>query len=459
VLGLAGRQSLLTVTLSGVEIGRTEYTWSGSKRQRLSIPFLTTTPGAHVIKIAAAPLADETRHDDNVVEAKLVTVDRRLPVAFAEPRPSWAAGFVRRTLESDASFEVSSVIRPSRGIEVRSDDAFDRLGTMSSARLSRFDVVVVGAPEELRLAEIEALRTFMTERGGTVLFLPDRRPAGPYASFITPAGFDEVLLEAPIVLAAGTGRAPRASEFAIPRAPSAAMRTLASLPDGRPVIASWPVGDGVLMFSGALDAWRFRALDDGRLASFWRAAIAASALSAPPAVQVEVNPGVIAPGGEVQVIARVRRTEFERSADGSIRLPLVHAVALRTEGPATSTEPVRLWPAIAPGVFEGRFVPEGSGTSGIHVTAGTAEAADVVMRAGHPRPAQGDDEEARFVASATGGAVGTPDDLAPIVNHLRSLTRDRVPETTHPMRSGWWTAPFALALCAEWLLRRRRGQR
>jgi hypothetical protein len=200
-----------------------------------------------------------------------------------------------------------------------------------------------------------------------------------------------------------------------------------------------------------------------------------------------VSPGVTRPGAEVQVIARVRRTEFEQSSDGTVRLPLVRAVVVRSEALATATEPVRLWPTAVPGTFDGRFMPGGSGAYSIHVTAGRAEAADVVIRAGapsarfvragveagapsarfvgagveagHAAPRQGDDEEARFIASATGGAVGTPDDLAPIVHHLRSLARSRVAETIHPMRSGWWTAPFALALCAEWALRRRRGDR
>ena len=459
VVGLTGRKSLLIVTRNGVEIGRTEHVWAGITRQRVSVPVVTMGAGAHAIKIAAAPFEDETRQDDNTVDAKLVTLDRPLRVAFVEPRPSWAAGFVRRLLESDASFEVASVVRPSRGIEVRTSGPLSGPSAASAAILSRFDVVVAGAPEELRVPELETLRVFMTERGGIVWFLPDRRPFGPYATFITPAGFDEALLEAAIALETpGTGRAPRASEFAIPRTPSPAMRTLASLPDGRPVIASWPVGDGALMFSGALDAWRFRGADGGRFASFWRAAIAESALAAPPAVQIDLYPPVVRPGAEVQIIARVRRTEFERSPDGTVRLPLVRAVAVHSEGSATATEPIRLWPALAPGVFEGRFTPADSGTSSVHVMAGRAEATDVVIQAGDGASVQGDDEEARLVASATGGVVGTPDDIAPIVNHVRSLVRSRVPETRHPMRHGWWTLPFALALCAEWTLRRRRGR-
>jgi hypothetical protein len=66
-------------------------------------------------------------------------------------------------------------------------------------------------------------------------------------------------------------------------------------------------------------------------------------------------------------------------------------------------------------------------------------------------------EEAATIAAATGGVAA--DDPDRIVSHLRALPRRRMLTTLHPMRSGWWALPFALALCAEWALRRRSGRR
>jgi hypothetical protein len=413
-----------------------------------------------------------------------------------ERRPSWSGGFVRRAVEADPAFEVASVVRASRGIDARAGDA---PAALTPSALERFDVLVVGAPEELRGGDLEAIRVFMADRGGTVFFLPDRRPSGPYASFVTANGFDEVLLEAPVTLqpaggdptpstklgagpstklatrrstklgtrrSTGLATGPRASEFAIPRAPDPAMKALASLADGRPAIVARPVGDGQLIFSGALDAWRFRGDRGDAFAAFWRASIAAAALGAPPAVRVALDPGVVKPGAKTRVVARIRRTELEQFPDGSVEVPVVRAVAIatgeagrRAAAVRENEEPVRLWPGPEPGVFEGRFTPLERGSYAVHVITGSAQDTALTVEADLPDAIGGDDEEAAIVASGTGGVVAASNDLTPVANHLRSLRRTELDATAHPMRSGWWTLPFALALCAEWTMRRRRGER
>lgn len=454
VQGLAGRSSVLTVAQAGVEVGRVTHTWTGSRRQRVGIPFLTVAPGAHHVRVAAAPLREETRDDDNALDTKVSTVDRPLRVAFVEPRPSWSAGFVRRVLESDPAFEVASLLRASRGIDIR---AGDTPASLTATALERFDVLVAGAPEELQAADLEALRRFMSERGGTVFLLPDRRPSAAAVAFITLAGFDEVLLAGPVALETAGSRL-RASEFAIPRSPGPAIRALAWLADGRPAIASWPVGDGMLIFSGALDAWRFRGDEGIPFAGFWRASIAAAALASPPKVQVNVEPGAVRSGAETRVLARIRRTEFEDTTGGAIRLPTVSAAVIDASG---KSEPFRLWPTTEPGVFHGRVTPAAPGLYDVRVSMGGAgaDATLIVLAEDSIGTDTGDDddEEAAAVAGATGGVVAMASNLDPLVNHLRSLRRSEIEATVHPMRSAWWVLPFALALCAEWTMRRRRG--
>ena len=61
----------------------------------------------------------------------------------------------------------------------------------------------------------------------------------------------------------------------------------------RPVVVEWPDGAGRVLFSGAMDAWRFRAaLQTTGSARFWRARIAEGALAAPARLEVCVAPGV-----------------------------------------------------------------------------------------------------------------------------------------------------------------------
>ncbi len=72
-----------------------------------------------------------------------------------EPRPSWNATFVRRALEQDPSFDVSTLVQASKGLEVR---AGTPPAALTADALSAFEAVVVGAPEELRASEVEALQ-------------------------------------------------------------------------------------------------------------------------------------------------------------------------------------------------------------------------------------------------------------------------------------------------------------
>ena len=70
-----------------------------------------------------------------------------------------------------------------------------------------------------------------------------------------------------------------------------------------------------------------------------------------------------------------------------------------------------------------------------------------------------DDEALKMIAETSGGVVVDATDTAPLRRHLSGLNRHDERRTFHPMRSGWWSLPFASVLCAEWALRRRRGAR
>jgi hypothetical protein len=63
------------------------------------------------------------------------------------------------------------------------------------------------------------------------------------------------------------------------------------------------------------------------------------------------------------------------------------------------------------------------------------------------------------VPELTGGVVVASSALSPLVSHLSGIPRATRRESAHPMRSAWWMAVFAAALCAEWTLRRRSGMR
>jgi hypothetical protein len=119
--------------------------------------------------------------------------------------------------------------------------------------------------------------------------------AGPRAAFeLVPArSFDERLSDTGVAVHAGVRTELRASELAMPVEPSPGFQILASANDGgsaRGVVVSWPMGAGRIVFSGALDAWRFRGESQEGFDRFWRSEIAAAALMAPPKLDVSVVP-------------------------------------------------------------------------------------------------------------------------------------------------------------------------
>ena len=144
-----------------------------------------------------------------------------------EPRPSWPAGFVRRELENDPAFRVASILRTSTDVATRAGES-PRAVTLD--QLLPFEVVIAGAPEELRAAEVDALRRFAELRGGTVVLLPDRRPSGAYAELLPGTAAEQLLAEPRLLEPAGIPASEIVSVPAGGRCPAAR-------------VAQWRAGD------------------------------------------------------------------------------------------------------------------------------------------------------------------------------------------------------------------------
>ncbi len=257
--------------------------------------------------------------------------------------------------------------------------------------------MIVGAPEELRASEVEALRSFARRRGGAVVLLPDKRPTGSYLGLLPAPQFDEVLVDSAVALRAGASSGPalRASELVVPRSLGAAGDVLLAMEQSkstRPVVVEYPLGAGRVLFSGAMDAWRYRASPDDGFGRFWRTRIAEAALAAPPRLEVSLVPGVPKPGDDVVVNVRIRATEWQESSAGT-RMPAVecapHFDGRARPGQVERDEGVRLWPTTEPGLFQGRITAPKAGRYNLSVSAEGGAAADeiltVVSDARHPR--------------------------------------------------------------------------
>lgn len=486
-LGLAGQTTEVTAAIAGLEISRVSHRWTADERWRAGldvVPFGeppyairvrlepdTTEAGEATptirLKRDTSPVSEATKGTTPVVSgfrktvptlvdsgfsrtAADVVVDvRRTPfrVEFYDPRPSWATTFVRRALEADARFQVATTSFTSRGISAQAGGAV----SLADPRLDTFDVIIVGGLDRLSAAEGRALDRYMRERGGAVVVVPDQRiDAGPGRDLVSNPDLVERLLEQPARLAATPPAASlQASELLILRAVPPGTDVIARVPgtDSSSVIVSMPRGDGRLLLSGAMDAWRFRAADNDAFDRFWQSTIAGLALTVPPPVAISIDPPVLRPGEQGDVTVRVR----SRDVTGV-------SAAIGSE------QPIRLFPDPETGVYRGRVVANDSiGRSTIAVRAAGAQAASasatllVQADAQHVRPGA---PSLGLLSSSHRGINVTPERVTDLERFLRAaVVAPRVPVVRHPMRSTWWILPFTLCLSSEWWMRRRRGLR
>ena len=450
-----GERSVVVLEQDGLEIARAAHAWSADdERGAVQLTYAPAEPGLSVLRVRALPVRGETTEADNVADVAVRVVARAWRVLTWAPRPSWTVAFVRRALEADSAFDVSALTRSSRGLETRSGTAPARL---TADALAPFDIVIAGAPEELDRREVEALDTFVRDRGGAVVFLPDRPPSGAYRSLLPPTRFDEMLLAEATSLTAADGAGFRASEFALPSGTPVRGAAVATVPQGgqaRPAVVSWTRGAGLVVYSGALDAWRFRGDAGGGFTSFWTAIVAELAVQSPPPLSASVDPPYAAPGDRLTVRARYRATELERAGE-TTRVPAVRADIVSADGRATA---LRLWPGAA-GEYEGSIEAPAAGRYDVRVSSEAGAVADVplVVAAGArtrrlvPAPA--------WLAQPSGGLAVHVSDTHDVEAAIRALPRPAELVQVYPMRSGWWILPFAGALCGEWALRRRKGLR
>lgn len=414
--------------------------------------------------------------DSAVADGVIEIAARPWSVLVHDARASWASTFVRRSLERDGRFDLSSRIATSRGVmslsgagsRARGVNGAGGVGSASGltsgARLDAHDLIIVGAPDALSTEEVSALERFLRQRGGAVILLLDSPDAGPWQRLAGGGNWSERDGGEPLVVAATAGDSTnlRAAEFVWPaRLPAGAMplaHTALSTRDSvrRPVVWSTPVGAGLLVVSGALDAWRFRDASQSAFDAFWREAAAAAALGALPAISASTNAQVVAPGALVTLDATHRAASLGATSTAG---PAA-VTRVRTTAEITG-ERVSLAPSTSVGTLSGSFrAPSQPGRYEVTVASGADSVSVPVVVAADARPPIGPRAALDALVSASGGRSFDDDELGALTAALKAAIRPAVhPEPWHPMRSPWWILPFALLLSAEWWLRRRSGQR
>lgn len=414
---------------------------AGSDTVRVPLTFVPAQPGLTLVHISASlPGSAEATA---VATTHVVQQEHRVLVHDA--RPSWAATFVRRALESDPRLNVTARSVVSRGLatEVGAPPALD-----SAAALDDFDVIVVGAAEALTPAQVTSLERYLRAREGAVVLLPTDDDALGVLRPLTAISRWNLDRRPALETLSADGLEWSASEFLWPSTWPAGAESLTTCPE-TPRCAVWrrPIGGGRVIVSSALDGWRTRAGTDVDYAEFWRVQVANAAAATPERVAITFADALVETGATVHA---------EIEARG---LPSLTAEWQDTLG---SRATVRLWPAGAQRWRAEWSAPPTPGRYRLVLTAGDVQASRefMVVDAGTvQRPLPSDADALALMARAHGGQSEALSDLAALPPQMAGLVEAPPERVWHPFRSAWMIVPFAGLLSVEWWLRRRRGAR
>jgi hypothetical protein len=322
-------------------------------------------------------------------------------------------------------------------------------GRLDAATLDVASAVIIGGPDALTEADVSLLDQYVRVRGGTVILLPERVPAGPSAQLFGSA-WSEHLLAAPELV--GTLQA--SEILRLDRPP--AISTVLARSGSAGAIVSMPSGSGRIIVSGAMDAWRYRqvapstSLRASTFDAFWRSLIADAAAQG-AALQLRFDHDLAAVGSRVDFAIRDQRMTPSSSSDAN-------ATVTCGEEPAW---PVRLWPGGAIGEFTGDISLPSAGGCTVNATVGDRHVGAVVAVMKQPRHGveQTLAKLERAVKDSGGATAGTGDESSIARTLQQGAMAPAVMTAVHPMRAAWWIVPFAGCLSIEWWLRRRNGLR
>ena len=461
--GASGRTLRVDVSANGVVLDR-ETTLVPSDDAVIHVSLSAAAASVGLTRLVVRVRDDAGSGGPVMAEAVAATTVRadRWNVLVVDARPSWMSTFVRRVLEADRRFVVSSRVTTSRDIAAESGHV---PALSDAAFLESFSTVIVGAPDALSSADVRALERFARDRGGAIVLLMDRVDRGAFASLTGAASWRDVHSVERRTLASPAG-ALVATELASAVGLASGAEILASGPtvDGAATPAVWqvPLGAGRVVVSGALDAWRYRTREQNGFSKFFAQVIGDAAAAAPDSVAVVPTSSVVPPGASVDVRVIVRSVQL---SDPSRPAPTVDVRATVAGSTPSDAEPIRLWPTPERGVFAASVrVPSTKGTSRVTADAARGDggaigsaSADVLV--GETSVVTPPEDLAAWVTSR-GGVVVQNADAIGVTSALQARQATGAPlPRVHPMRSLWWLPVFVAALGGEWWLRRRRGDR
>jgi uncharacterized membrane protein len=430
--------------------------------------------------------------ENNQLRRLLTVRQQQRNVVYLEGEPRWEYKFLRRALAGDDVVRLKSVLKTT-------DRKSYRQGVLDAAELAKglpedvaelfaFDLIVLGslAAEELSDTQHLLLKTFVAERGGSLLLLAGRRSLGeggwmhqpladllpvqmlPEGSFGPRRGRVEVTaagaLSSLTVLPEAEGTDPWATlplladYQQLGALKPAATRVLDFVDDESaerlPLLVTQPYGLGTVAVLATSSTWRWQmrtAEEDPRHRTFWRQLLRQLAGQAQQPQQVSLSSGVDA----LEVRALLRDPSFqslpEQDVSATVTLP---------DG-TVNTLPMSV--AGSSGALVGRLNDLSPGVHRVDIALAGEVSHTRFVRVGGTNPEYASPVQnvalLRRLAEQSGGRYWTPDNAMELPDALSYSSAGIQERRLLPL----WNLPLlfglllALKVC-EWLLRRRWGR-
>ena len=450
--------------------------------------------GFRALRFTVDPKSGERELGNNARTRVVQVASQRASVLYVEGEARWDLKFMRRAMEHDSGVRLVTWLRTSpngyyrQGVEPADElkDGFP----LDRESLFRYDAVIVGSlpAATLKPQQLQLLRDFVSERGGSLLLLggPNGLGAGGWGATavgpvlpaqlsertdtfhraqaqaqLTPRGRRSAMLKLaddPAANDAAWNGLPKLADYQDIGALKPAAVSLLNVRVGSqdaPLLVTQPYGRGHGWILATGGTWRWQMLlpvADQRHEQFWRQLLRELVSDVPDAFAVQAR----SVGNRLVVSVDARDGAFAPLKDVALS-------AMATQG--GETVPIALQPVAGQaGAWHGEAVAMHPGAYFIDVTASRGPRTVATGRT----VVQHDSQDAEAfnlrqnralltqLARATGGRYWTPEELAGLPEAIRASAAGVTRQELRPL----WDAPAVfLALialkAAEWLLRRR----
>ena len=246
-----GKRTEVRILDGAAVIGSATHQWATAPTATIDVPWWPVDLGARALRVEAIPVDGEVTAIDNHIDAGVTIAGGRSPILVFDARPSWNSTFVRRSLEDDPRFAVGYRSRIAPTLTAGTAN-----GRLDATALDAVPLVIVGGPDALNADDVALLDRYVRVRGGTLVLLPEQRVSGPAASLLHGVWSEHLTANPEAIGPLRAGEILRAADAPV-------TSTVIARSGSSPAIVSTPSGNGRIVVSGAMDAWRYRDLDAG----------------------------------------------------------------------------------------------------------------------------------------------------------------------------------------------------